>query len=187
MGTALIEIWKPIPGYESSYEVSNLGNVRSKDRVIYQKDSHGGMMYKRYRGKPVAQTDNGQGYKIVSLGNFGRKNHYVHRLVAEMFVDNPNGFTVVNHLDYNTNNNRADNLEWTTIAGNVRHSINRMRHPRTKCRKTMTGEKYITIRKGKYRFSISHGGISFDRAFDTLEEAISKRNEVIENAKYYAI
>ena len=101
----MTEIWKPIPGYVGKYEVSNLGNVRSVDHVLYQKDSHGGMMEKHYKGKPVAITDNGNGYKIVSLSNFGRKNHYVHRIVAEAFVENPNGYAVVNHLDYDTSNN----------------------------------------------------------------------------------
>ena len=129
------EIWKRIPGYETRYEVSNLGNVRSIPRVIYQKDSHGGMMEKHYAGKPVAQTDNGNGYKIVSLSNFGRKNHYVHRLVAELFVDNPNGCDYVNHLDYDKSNNSADNLEWATAAENVQYSAERMRHTRDNCRK----------------------------------------------------
>lgn len=183
----MTEIWKPVQGFESRYEVSNFGNVRSKDRVIYQRDAHGGMMYKHYKGKTVAQTDNGYGYNIVTFRNFRRVNFYVHRLVAEAFIENPNGYEVVNHIDFNKKNNRVDNLEWTTVAGNVRHSAHRMRHPRENCRQTMTGEKYITIRNGKFRFSINHGGVAFDRAFDTIEEAISMRNEVILNAKYFAI
>ena len=180
------EEWKPIKGYETRYEVSNLGNVRSIDRVILQKDSHGGMMMKTYKGKPVVQTDNGYGYSIVRLVNFGKKNFYVHRLVAEAFVDNPFGYDVVNHLDFNKKNNNADNLEWTTAAENVKYSAHRMRHPRTKCKKTNTGEKYITIRNGKYRFSISHGGIFVDKVFNTLTEAIAMRDEVLTNAQYFA-
>lgn len=182
----MTEIWKQIPGYEDRYEVSNLGNVRSKDRVIYQKDAHGGMMLKKYNGRIVSQTDNGNGYMIVSLQKFGRKNHYVHRLVAEAFVENPNGLCVVNHLDYNRRNNRATNLEWTTAEGNVKYSAHRMRHPREKCKPTMTGEKYITKRNGKFRFSMAHGGIHVDNLFCTLSEAIEKRNEVLNNAKYLA-
>lgn len=182
----MTEVWKQIPGYENKYEVSNLGNVRSVTRVVYQKDSHGGMMEKRYAGKPVAQTDNGNGYMIVSLSNFGRKNHYVHRLVAEAFVANPSGFPVVNHLDYDRTNNSASNLEWTTAAENTQYSAKRMRHPRDNCRKSCTGEKYITMRNNKFRISISHGGVSIDKTFKTLAEAISKRNEVLSREKYFA-
>ena len=181
------EEWKPVPGYEDRYEVSNFGNVRSKERIIRQKDSHGGYMFKVYHGKPVVQTDNGNGYNIVSLSNMGRKNHYVHRLVAELFIDNPNGFNVVNHLDFNTKNNRVDNLEWTTSAGNVRHSTERMKHPRCKYKRSVTGEKYITMRGAKYRFTIRHGGIAIDKYFDTLAEALKMRNEVVKREKYFAI
>ena len=182
----MTEIWKPIPGYVGKYEVSNLGNVRSVDHVLYQKDSHGGMMEKHYKGKPVAITDNGNGYKIVSLSNFGRKNHYVHRIVAEAFVENPNGYAVVNHLDYDTSNNAAENLEWTTSAENNKYSAHRMRHPRGKYKKSASGEKYIGVKNARYRLCIGHGGVSIDRTFKTLEEAVAKRNEVISSEKYFA-
>ena len=48
-------------------------------------------------------------------------NHSVHRLVAELFVDNPHNHNVVNHIDENRSNNKAENLEWTTHAKNLAH------------------------------------------------------------------
>lgn len=54
----------------------------------------------------------------------GRRTVRVSRLVATAFVPNPNNFPIVNHLDNNPQNNRADNLEWTTYSGNNKHCKN---------------------------------------------------------------
>lgn len=175
----LQELWKPVKGYEGLYEVSNLGRVRSLDRVQYQKDSHGGMMEKHYQGKIMTPTDNGHGYQVLILRKGGRKSNYVHRIVAEAFVDNPNGYPVINHLDHDRTNNRADNLEWTTQKENVLYSVERMRKPRNHYKSTMTGEKYITRRGDKWRFSIRSKTISFDRHYNTLQEAMAAREVVL--------
>jgi len=57
---------------------------------------------------------------------------FVHRLVAQAFIENPQNLPVVNHLDFDYTNNRADNLEWTTLKGNVQYSLARGRFKRTK-------------------------------------------------------
>ena len=88
-----MEIWKPVKDFEGC-EVSNLGNVRN-----------------RY-GKPFKQFLNSRGYYRVSLGT--PRLHLVHRLVAKAFVDNPNGYPIVNHKDEDKTNNCANNLEWCT-------------------------------------------------------------------------
>lgn len=66
------------------------------------------------------QRDNGNGYFIVSLVNDDniRKNYYVHRLVAQAFIPNPNNYPQVNHKDEDKTNNHASNLEWCTAAYN---------------------------------------------------------------------
>lgn len=87
-----MEIWKKIDGKED-YEVSNYGRVRSKWRVL----------------KPYV---NGRGYYRVSLGAHDYR--FIHRLVAEAFVDNPNGYPIINHKDEVKTNNHASNLEWCT-------------------------------------------------------------------------
>lgn len=107
------EIWRPIVGYEGLYEVSNLGNVRSLDRVVKQACCDGSLVKHTYRGrvlKPVVHT---AGYCEVTLSRGREKiNHLVHRLVAEAFIENPHGLPQINHKDENKTNNRAENLEW---------------------------------------------------------------------------
>lgn len=111
----MTEVWRSVPGLEEHYRVSNLGRVLSM---------HSGILR--------TQTNN-HGYMYVYLKYGGRGKTYIHRLVAEVFVKNsdPDVNTIVNHIDFDPKNNRADNLEWTTDAGNVQHSIRAGRYNRT--------------------------------------------------------
>lgn len=102
----MVEVWKPIPGYESLYEVSNLGRVRSLYR--YKKEL-----------KPSPVTT---GYLTVELWKDKRRHRIgIHRLVAMCFCDNPEGKPFVNHLGETRTNNRADNLEWVTHVENCNY------------------------------------------------------------------
>ena len=105
------EIWKPIKGFEGSYEVSTLGNVRSVDRVIVY--PNGGKRLRK--GRELSQATNVRGYKCVVLcTQNSRKNYMVHRLVAETHVPNPSNLPCINHKDEITTNNNVSNLEWCT-------------------------------------------------------------------------
>ena len=97
------EIWEPIQGY-IGYEVSNLGNVKSKGRIL-------------------SKCIGGAGYHTVNIYNkSGRKNTVVHKLVAEVFVPVVEGLSHINHIDGNKLNNEASNLEWCTHKQNMQHA-----------------------------------------------------------------
>lgn len=110
-----MEIWKTVEGFEN-YEVSNRGNVRSKDRVAIRKGKE-----THLKGMMLLPSMNERGYKRVTLygGNrTKRKQILVHRLVAEAFLDNPVGLPYINHKDENPQNNSVENLEWCTAKYN---------------------------------------------------------------------
>lgn len=111
-----IEIWKDIEGYEGLYPVSNMGRIRSLDRI---KPNSGGQIAK---GKIKSIVDNGNGYKIVNLYKGGTSRmKYVHRLVAEAFLANTHNYPQINHKDENKNNNKLTNLEWCSSEYNCNY------------------------------------------------------------------
>lgn len=111
-----MEIWKDIAGYEGLYQVSNLGRVKSLERDT-----------KRARPQHIQERilkqRNGE-YLMVYLADAGKyEARLVHRLVAQAFISNPDNKPIVNHIDGNKYNNRADNLEWCTHKENVIHAF----------------------------------------------------------------
>ena len=101
-----MEIWKDTE-YEG-YQVSNLGNVRSKKKVL-------------------SQTDDKKGYKYAKVSG---KRLSVHRLVAKAFIPNPLNKEQVNHINHVKYDNNVSNLEWSTQSENLKHAYDsgRMGH-----------------------------------------------------------
>lgn len=114
------EIWKAVEGYEGKYEVSNLGRVRSLDHISFR-NLRGQIYDCLVRGKILSPTKDSSGYLQIRLWNDGMKSFLVHRLVAKAFIPNPDNLETVNHKDENITNNRADNLEYLSVADNVRY------------------------------------------------------------------
>lgn len=169
-----MEEWKAIPGYEY-YQISSLGRIKTSDRKV---NSIQGT--RTVKGQIKQPTDNGNGYLIISLNKDGRrKNFYVHRLVAEAFLEKGPEDTVVNHKDYNTKNNNVDNLEWCTTKENVLYSADRMKHPKKAFQPSAkTGEKYVRYRKERQRYVVKYSGKSYG-SFAELEDAVKRRDEVL--------
>lgn len=172
----MIEEWRDIVGYEGIYKVSNFGRVKSLSRVT--------QLNGRTRTEPetIMAVTYRAGYQTLILRKCGKKKSaQVHRLVAEAFLPNPNGFPIVNHKDEDRTNNCVSNLEWCTQQHNVLWSARKMRKPKSICKSTNTGEKYISKRGKAYRVSIHSANHAFcDKIFPTLEEAIEFRNAEIQ-------
>ena len=116
------EEWKDIIGYEGLYQVSNLGRVKSINRVVYYND---GRKF-NYSSKILKVNINKRNYNnnIVHLYKNGiRKAIPVHRLVATSFIVNNDNLPEVNHIDGNRNNNKVENLEWSSRKDNMKHAF----------------------------------------------------------------
>lgn len=104
-----MEEWREVRGvgeYIGLYEVSNLGRIRTIAT-----------------GYIRSLTVSDRGYLTVLFKRRGNsKRFYVHRLVANAFIPNPNNKRTVNHIDGNKQNNNVDNLEWATYEENISHS-----------------------------------------------------------------
>jgi len=113
------EIYKTIEGYEGYYQISNFGNIKSLQRLIKRNNGTDMILVE----KVLKSNSNGVGYQIINLRKEGkRKSYLIHRLVAEEFLNNPEGLSQVNHIDKDSTNNRLDNLEWCTAKYNIKHS-----------------------------------------------------------------
>lgn len=136
------EVWKDVKGFEGYYQVSNKGRVKSVDRVVSYENEFG--TFDRKIQSRVLTTAETTGYQIVSLyKNKKRKMKYVHRLVAEAFISNPNNLPMINHKDEDKINNIVNNLEWCTAAYNMEYNNLRNRNA-VKQRKPVIGKHLET-------------------------------------------
>ena len=95
-------MWKPIYGYDGNYEVNELGQVR---KIIM-----------------LTPSVNNKGYLRLNFPLNGKqKCAFVHRLVAQAFIENSNNYPQVNHIDGNKKNNNVNNLEWCDNSMNMLH------------------------------------------------------------------
>ncbi len=152
------EIWRVIEDYED-YEVSNLGRVRRSNKILKNRVS-------------------GKGYlSICTSVNSSTKNHYVHRLVANAFLQKENEYQVVNHKDGNKKNNVVDNLEYVSQSENIIHSyvIGLREHKNIL-------PKGLTKHKEKYMVRISrHNKTMYVGMYNTIELATEAYYKAIKN------
>lgn len=110
-----MEQWKNIIGYEEYYQISNIGNVRSKTRKVRNNEGE-----RLILGQSIRPFINGSGYLQVNLNKEGERTRpFIHKLVAEHFIENPRNLSEVNHIDHDKTNCHVDNLEWCTREENM--------------------------------------------------------------------
>jgi DNA-binding transcriptional regulator YiaG len=113
------EIWKDIPEYEGIYQVSNLGNLKSYDRIVFFNK-----VKALRKGKILSLRQNKDGYLYTNISvDKKRKTIKPHRIVAKVFIQNIEKKTCVNHINGIKNDNRVENLEWVTHSENTKHAV----------------------------------------------------------------
>lgn len=109
------EIWKDIAGYEGYFQISNFGRVKSLERIVL------------WQGKPRKEKEkmkehyiSREGYPCVTLCKERKsRSYFVHRLLAQAFIPNPDNKPFVDHIDTNKENFSLDNLRWVTAKENA--------------------------------------------------------------------
>lgn len=171
------EIWKPIPGC-FGYEASNLGRIRSIDRVVRKADKSK-KIYRKFPGVLLKPHLN-QGYHIVTISN--KKYKYkkrVHRLVFSAFNQKNINNLTINHKNLDKIDNRIENLEACTLAENTRHALSHfVRKKNSDGSAPLSLEEVKTIRffynkSGKIKKILSK---IFNKSTDTIMKVGTKKS-----------
>jgi len=143
-----MEEFKDIEGYNGIYAISNMGNVLSK----------------KYKTPRIIKTgiNSGTYRRVVLIHNGIKKEHPVHRLVAEAFIPNPEEKPIIDHINSIKSDNRVENLRWATRAQNVanKHGY------------SASGFKGVYVNRNKFRTQLMiNGKIKCLGTYSTPEEA----------------
>ena len=149
-----MEVYKDVAGYEGIYQVSNLGNVKSLERIIIRSDNK-----TRTIKEKIKQGTHDKGYSRVSLVdlNGNAKSHYVHRLVLQSFLHDSELY--VDHIDGNKTNNRIENLRYVTNSENLTFRNTDTKY-KSKC-------PYVYFDKARNQYRV----YKFGKRFNSFEEA----------------
>ncbi len=157
-----IEIWKWITGCEDRYMISNHGRIKS--------------FLNNPKGEIIKFKENEYGYYSRTLRiNGNPTNIKIHRWVGLLFIPNPNGYPMLNHLDGNKLNNYEGNLAWTTAIDNVNHAIDTGLRKRSHHQKLSDDD----VRKIRKRFEETNISIQ------ELAEEYDVKNQTIYNCLIY--
>lgn len=143
------EIWKDIEGYKGLYQISNKGRVKSlyngSERIL----------------RPWINND---GYLNVKLyKNTAAQHRLVHRLVAKVFISNPDNKLQINHKDENKLNNCVENLEWITCIDNCNYGTRNERISRKILQYSKSGEfirEWQSAAEVERELNINHSNIA---------------------------
>lgn len=153
------EVWKDIPDYEGLYQVSNLGRVKSLERMMINPSPYGKTPLRKHKAQIRKIRVDRHGYCCVSIYIEGKaKNIKVHRLVASAFIPNPENKREIDHINGIKTDNRVSNLRWVTSSENSHN-------PLTYINRTVKGRKRETFCRRKVL------NISTGKQFNSIREA----------------
>ena len=159
------ELWMKAKGYEDYLLVSSEGRVRSVARRVEY--SNGTIINLKSKLKKLTAISSG--YLKVGANDKSKrlnKGLYVHRLVAETFIPNPENKPQVNHKDGDKTNNKISNLEWATHTENMNHAFDTGLKNNLHKRK-LTEKDVLFIRKSKLK------GVELSKMFNVSDATIS--------------
>lgn len=172
-----MEIWKDIPGYEGYYQASNKGNIKS---LKFQCNLTG----KKYPREKILKpkTDKWKNKRVDLWKNGEHKTWLVHRLIGITFLGMPKEKMTINHKDGNRLNNNLDNLEWLSLAENIRHGFKTDLYPQKHILLTnkITGKKEIML-------SMSQASNYIGKKVKYISNAIRKNKQENEIYKWELI
>ena len=151
-----MEIWKNVVGFEEQYEISNLGNLRSKERFV----KHWRAGERKYKSNFKNIRLNDKGYFRCNLKNEGKRYDFtIHKLVALAFIPNEENKPFINHKNGIKTDNRVENLEWCNQSENVTHAV-KNRLIKTKLTDEQAKEIFnsqLSNRKLAKIYNVTHG------------------------------
>lgn len=167
-----IEIWKDVEGWEGFYQVSNMGRIKSINRIIVRNDKKP-LPRKEMILKPAK---NRGGYRIIGLRKCGKnRTCTVHRLVALHFIPNPSNLPEVNHKWGDKDDNRACALEWMTSGQNSQHAYDTGLNVAARGEKQGSSKlKEIDVIQIKNMLKISNDQIAISKKYGVTSSTISR-------------
>ena len=172
------EVWKDIEGFEGMYQVSNMGRIKSLNRV--QKSYNGKCLCDlTVKSRILKQTFTRKVYLHVCLAKNGIcKTERVHRIVAKAFLPNPDNKPSVDHKNTITTDNRVENLRWATQKEQINN--NNITYERVMKASSKNGKKYIysAVESIKLRVRCITTGKEFDSIADASRYYNATRNRI---------
>ena len=147
------------------YQVSNLGKVKSLNRT----STHSKGYIAHYKEKILKQSFERNGYVRVGLSKYGKtKLYYIHVLVAEAFINNPDNLPEVNHIDEDKTNNCVDNLEWCNHKYNSIHGTRANRISKANTNNKKVSKQVLCIETGVIYPSAHEAGRQMNLDFSEI-------------------